>query len=53
MPKGAVVEPGVVLDALQAVAAPYGLLLRPDPSTHGRATLRMIGNNACGSHFLA
>ncbi len=35
----AVVEPGVVLDDLQAAAAPHGLRFGPDPSTHARATL--------------
>jgi FAD/FMN-containing dehydrogenase/Fe-S oxidoreductase len=50
----AVVEPGVVLDRLQAAAAPYGLRFGPDPSSHSRATLGgMIGNNACGSRALA
>jgi FAD/FMN-containing dehydrogenase/Fe-S oxidoreductase len=45
------VQPGVVLDTLQAAAAPYGLRFGPDPSTHSRCTLGgMIGNNACGSH---
>ena len=49
----AVVEPGVVLDDLQAAAAPHGLRFGPDPSTHARATLGgMIGNNACGSRAL-
>ena len=47
----AVVEPGVVLDDLNAAAARYGLRVGPDPSTHSRCTLGgMIGNNACGSH---
>ncbi len=47
----AVVEPGVVLDDLNAAAAPHGLRVGPDPSTHSRCTLGgMIGNNACGSH---
>ena len=50
----AVVQPGVVLDALQAAAAPHGLRFGPDPSTHARCTLGgMIGNDACGSHALA
>ncbi|MFI9492199.1 MULTISPECIES: FAD-binding and (Fe-S)-binding domain-containing protein [Streptomyces] len=48
------VEPGLVLDDLQAAAAPHGLLFGPDPSTHSRCTIGgMIGNNACGSHSLA
>lgn len=47
------VEPGVVLDSLQAAAAPHGLRFGPDPSSHSRATLGgMIGNNACGSRAL-
>ena len=49
----ATVQPGVVLDRLQAAAAPHGLRFGPDPSTHSRATLGgMIGNNACGSRAL-
>jgi FAD/FMN-containing dehydrogenase/Fe-S oxidoreductase len=50
----ATVEPGVVLDHLQAAARPHGLRFGPDPSTHSRCTLGgMIGNNACGSRALA
>ena len=45
------VEPGVVLDDLQAAAAGHGLTFGPDPATHQRCTLGgMIGNNACGAH---
>jgi FAD/FMN-containing dehydrogenase/Fe-S oxidoreductase len=48
------VEPGAVLDDLQAAARPHGLRFGPDPSTHSRCTLGgMIGNNACGSRALA
>ncbi|MFN2494860.1 MAG: FAD-binding and (Fe-S)-binding domain-containing protein [Pseudonocardiaceae bacterium] len=48
------VQPGVVLDTLQAAAAPHRLRFGPDPSTHGRCTLGgMIGNNACGTHSVA
>ena len=47
------VQPGVVLDALQAVARPRGLRFGPDPSTHDRCSIGgMIGNNACGSRAL-
>ena len=47
----AVVEPGVVLDDLDALAGRHGLRVGPDPSTHSRCTIGgMIGNNACGSH---
>ena len=50
----AVVEPGVVLDDLNAAAARHGLRVGPDPSTHSRCTIGgMIGNNACGSHSVA
>ncbi|MEV5607960.1 FAD-binding and (Fe-S)-binding domain-containing protein [Streptomyces sp. NPDC052225] len=46
------VQPGVVLDRLQAAASP--LRFGPDPSTHSRCTLGgMIGNNSCGSHSVA
>jgi FAD/FMN-containing dehydrogenase/Fe-S oxidoreductase len=45
------VEPGIVLDRLQAAVAPYELMFGPDPSTHAYCTLGgMIGNNACGVH---
>ncbi|MGH3788019.1 MAG: FAD-binding and (Fe-S)-binding domain-containing protein [Pseudonocardiaceae bacterium] len=48
------VQPGVVLDRLQAAAAPHGLRFGPDPSSRNRCTLGgMIGNNACGAHSLA
>jgi len=50
----AVVQPGAILDDLQAAAAPAGLRFGPDPSTHARCTLGgMIGNNACGSHAIS
>ncbi|HEY0118171.1 MAG TPA: FAD-binding and (Fe-S)-binding domain-containing protein [Cellulomonas sp.] len=50
----ATVEPGVVMAALQAAAAPHGLRFGPDPSTWTRATLGgMIGNDACGPHAVA
>jgi len=48
------VEPGVVLDSLQAAVRPHGLRFGPDPSTHSRCTLGgMIGNNSCGARALA
>lgn len=50
----AVVQPGVIMAALQDAAAPYGLRFGPDPSTWTRATIGgMIGNNACGPHAVA
>src|SRR6184192_3746254 len=45
------VEPGLVLDSLQAAAKEHGLTFAPDPSTHNHCTLGgMIGNNSCGVH---
>jgi FAD/FMN-containing dehydrogenase/Fe-S oxidoreductase len=50
----AVVQPGAVLDAVTAAAAPHGLRFGPDPSTHARATIGgALGNNACGARALA
>ncbi|GAA2448198.1 FAD-binding and (Fe-S)-binding domain-containing protein [Actinomadura vinacea] len=49
----ATVQPGAILDAISAAAAPYGLRYGPDPSTHGRATIGgSLGNNACGARAL-
>ena len=50
----AVVEPGAILDAITAAAAPHGLRFGPDPSTHSRASIGgSLGNNACGSRAMA
>ncbi|MFI2368308.1 FAD-binding and (Fe-S)-binding domain-containing protein [Streptomyces sp. NPDC018833] len=47
----AVVQPGVVLDTLQAAVRGHGLAFGPDPSTHSRCTIGgMVGNNSCGAH---
>jgi FAD/FMN-containing dehydrogenase/Fe-S oxidoreductase len=47
-------EPGVVLDALNAAAAPYGLMFGPDVATASRATLGgMIANNSAGARSIA
>lgn len=49
----AVVEPGIVLDALRVEAEKHELTFAPDPATHSRCTLGgMIGNNSCGVHAL-
>ena len=49
----ALVEPGVVCDALKAEAEKVGLTFGPDPATHSRCTLGgMIGNNSCGPHSM-
>ena len=50
----AVVEPGLVLDALNAKLRPHGLWYPVDVSTAAQATLGgMAGNNSCGSRSLA
>ncbi|HYC35439.1 MAG TPA: FAD-linked oxidase C-terminal domain-containing protein [Usitatibacter sp.] len=50
----AVVEPGVVLDTLNAMLRPTGLWYPVDVSTSAQATLGgMSGNNSCGSRSLA
>lgn len=49
--KTVVVEPGVVLDELNAFLAPHGLHFAPDVATSSRATIGgMIANNSCGAH---
>jgi FAD/FMN-containing dehydrogenase/Fe-S oxidoreductase len=49
--KWAWVESGVVLDCLNAVLAPCGLMVGPDPSSSAVATIGgMAGNNSTGSH---
>ena len=49
----ALVEPGIVCDALKAEAEKHGLTWGPDPATHSRCTLGgMIGNNSCGPHSM-
>jgi FAD/FMN-containing dehydrogenase/Fe-S oxidoreductase len=50
----AVVQPGVVLDALNARLRPHGLWFPVDVSTSAQATLGgMAGNNSCGSRSIA
>ncbi|MFL5805027.1 MAG: FAD-binding oxidoreductase, partial [Roseiflexaceae bacterium] len=47
------VEPGIVLDELNAQLAPQGLKFAPDVSTSNRATIGgMIGNNSSGMYSL-
>ncbi len=49
----ALVEPGVVLNKLNARAHALGLTFGPDPASADRATLGgMIGNNAAGAHSI-
>ncbi len=50
----AVVQPGVVLDQLNAELRPHGLWFPVDVSTSAQATLGgMAGNNSCGSRSIA
>ncbi|HVO89195.1 MAG TPA: FAD-linked oxidase C-terminal domain-containing protein, partial [Casimicrobiaceae bacterium] len=48
------VQPGIVLDALNAWLRPHGLWFPVDVSTSAQATLGgMAGNNSCGSRSIA
>ena len=48
------VEPGLVLDHLNAELKPHGLWFPVDVSTSAQATLGgMAGNNSCGSRSIA
>lgn len=47
------VEPGVILDELNAFLKPHGLFFGPETSTSNRCMMGgMVANNACGSHSL-
>ncbi|MHC4108379.1 MAG: FAD-binding oxidoreductase, partial [Planctomycetota bacterium] len=47
------VQPGVVLDRLNAAVAPHGLMFGPDVATSTHANLGgMIGNNSAGAHSI-
>src|SRR5436190_13392663 len=50
----AVVQPGVVLDQLNAALRPKGVWFPVDVSTSAQATIGgMAGNNSCGSRSIA
>ena len=50
----AVVQPGVVLDQLNAFLKPHGLWFPVDVSTSAQATIGgMTGNNSCGSRSIS
>ena len=50
----ALVQPGIVLDALNAQLRPHGLWFPVDVSTSAQATIGgMAGNNSCGSRSIA
>ena len=47
------VQPGLVLDHLNAHLAPLGWMVGPDPASSNRATLGgMVGTNATGTHSI-
>lgn len=47
------VQPGIVLDRLNAAAAKHGLMVGPDPASGNRATLGgMLANNSTGTHSI-
>jgi FAD/FMN-containing dehydrogenase/Fe-S oxidoreductase len=47
------VQPGIVLDQLNALLKPHGLFFPIDPSTASRATIGgMVGNNSCGARSI-
>lgn len=51
--KWARVQPGIVLDVLNAKLAAHGLQFAPDPATSSRATVGgMMGNNSAGTKSL-
>ncbi|MCE5273400.1 FAD-binding protein [bacterium] len=47
------VQPGLVLDRLNAFLAQYGRMIGPDPSSAGRCTVGgVVANDATGSHSI-
>lgn len=47
------VQPGVILDDLNDMLAPHGLIFGPETSTSNRCMIAgMIGNNSCGTHSI-
>ena len=49
----AIVQPGVVLDQLNATLAPRGLMFGPDVATSSHATIGgMVGNNSAGANSI-
>lgn len=49
----ATVQPGLILDHLNAAAAEHGLMVGPDPASSSRATLGgMVANNSTGTHSI-
>ncbi len=47
------VQPGVILDELNAFLKPHGLFFGPETSTSNRCMIAgMVANNSCGAHSL-
>ncbi len=47
------VQPGVILDELNAFASRHGLFFGPETSTSSRCMMGgMVGNNSCGAHSI-
>ena len=47
------VQPGIILDELNARLRPSGYQFAPDPSTSNRSNVGgALGNNSCGSHSI-
>jgi FAD/FMN-containing dehydrogenase/Fe-S oxidoreductase len=47
------VQPGLIRDQLNLLAAPHGLQFAPDPATSSRATVGgMVGNNSSGTRSI-
>ncbi len=47
------VQPGVILDELNALLRPHGLMFAPDVATSNRASIGgMMGNNSCGARSI-
>jgi FAD/FMN-containing dehydrogenase/Fe-S oxidoreductase len=47
------VQPGVILDELNAFLKPFGLFFGPETSTSNRCMMAgMVANNSCGAHSL-
>ena len=46
-------QPGIILDELNDILAPSGVLFAPDPSTSNRGNVGgALGNNSCGAHSI-
>ncbi len=47
------VQPGIILDELNRLLTPTGMMFAPDPSTSNRGNVGgAVGNNSCGAHSI-